>query len=335
MANTTAKALLTNSELMVFNILLPMISLIGFVTNFIVILSVFCYRSLRRTPAYIFVVNLAIADIIVLIVGIPMWLVQLILASNTTIAQAMTMCQITFGFTVFSSILSIFTLGMISYDRYNAVTRPFQYHEVMTPAKTYKCLVAVWIITLIFSLPSFVGWKAENLLTSGDPSLIAYCVYTKTFNKEYQLILYSGAALTIVLNIILYSQLLKVAKRHAGQIEGIKSEVENSVCESVAAHGRRRITQRKENNLKAAKTLGIILGAMIVCWVPFLVVASVDTMKNELYFSVFTVKFIGTISYVNSIINPIIYTYMSRDFKRAVRRILSRKRGIDNLNSST
>eukprot|EP00794_Sanderia_malayensis_P009875 gene9875-10885_t len=334
MANSTVIPLLTNAELMAFNIMLPIISLVGFITNAVVIISVIRYRSLREVPAHLFVVNLAVADIIVLAVSVPLWIVQLVLADKATVSQGMTSCQITFGLTVFSSILSIFTLGLISYDRYKAVTKPFQYHQIMSPRTTCIAVILLWLVSVVFSLPSFIGWKAD---TDINASFVAYCVYTSVFRQEYLLVTFSIAALTIVSNVFIYTKLLRVARRHARQIESVKHEIENSACDDTVTTGQRRTAPRKERNLKAAKTLGIVLGCLLVCWVPFLVVAFIDTVNNGLYRSVFVVKLLGTLTYVNSIINPIIYTYISRDFKKAIRRTFMHQRGISHFlgNSSS
>lgn len=330
MSNNTIHPPLSSAELMTFNVLLPITSIVGFITNFIVILSVFYYRSLRRVPANVFVTSLAVADIIVCVVGVPLWLVTLILANG-----GMMHCQITFGLTVFSSVLSVYTLGVISYDRYAAVTNPFRHHIVMSQSTTYTILAGIWLIVLIFSLPSFIGWKSPNLETSNAANLAAYCIYTKVFRLEYLIIVFTGISLTIFMNIILYAKLLSVAKRHASQIESVKHEVENSVGDQPGPDQPKRPAVRRERNLKAAKTLGIVLGALVLCWVPFLVVAYVDTISEKSNVSVFTVKMLGTVTYVNSIINPIIYTYMSRDFRKAIKRILLRKRGIPNFLGSS
>ena len=329
--------LFSKTELVSFNVILPITTILGFATNLIVILGVFCNRNILRVPANIFVLNLAIADIFVVVVGIPLWITQLSLAEKITTGQSETLCQTNFGLSVFTSILSVYTLGIISYDRYAAVIKPFRYHELMSSCRTYKILGATWLVTLVFSLPAFIGWKSKSLAQSlNSNQLISFCVYTKFFSFEYLLILFTVIAFTIVMNICLYMKLLIVAKRHARQIQNTKTEMETSFGEPSAIDRSRRHPLRRERNLKAARTLGIILGALLLCWVPFLVAAYIDVIVPTCSISAFTIKLLGSLTYLNSVINPLIYTYMSRDFRKAVRKLLPRNRGLAGiLGSST
>ncbi|XP_072381176.1 octopamine receptor Oamb [Diabrotica undecimpunctata] len=88
--------------------------------------------------------------------------------------------------------------------------------------------------------------------------------------------------------------------------------------------GRRNIkTQVKRFRMetKAAKTLGIIVGGFIFCWLPFftmyLVRAFCHDCIHPLLFS--TLFWLG---YCNSAINPLIYALFSKDFRFAFKRII-------------
>lgn len=72
---------------------------------------------------------------------------------------------------------------------------------------------------------------------------------------------------------------------------------------------------------KAAKTLGIIVGGFIMCWLPFFTMYVVRAFcPNCIHPTVFSVLF--WLGYCNSAINPCIYALFSKDFRFAFKRII-------------
>jgi len=94
----------------------------------------------------------------------------------------------------------------------------------------------------------------------------------------------------------------------------------------ISKMGKRNIkaqVKRFRMETKAAKTLGIIVGGFIVCWLPFftmyLVRAFCEDCIHRLLFSV-----LFWLGYCNSAINPCIYALFSKDFRFAFKRIICR-----------
>nr|ACN86308.1 5-hydroxytryptamine 1A receptor [Opsanus beta] len=77
---------------------------------------------------------------------------------------------------------------------------------------------------------------------------------------------------------------------------------------------------------KAVKTLGIIMGTFIFCWLPFFIVALVLPFCAE---SCYMPEWLGAVidwlGYSNSLLNPIIYAYFNKDFQNAFKKILKCK----------
>ncbi|CAG2104342.1 unnamed protein product [Medioppia subpectinata] len=74
---------------------------------------------------------------------------------------------------------------------------------------------------------------------------------------------------------------------------------------------------------KAAKTVGIIVGGFILCWLPFFTVylARAFCVSNDCIPDLLLSIFVW-LGYCNSMINPCIYGLFSKDFRRAFRNIL-------------
>ncbi|XP_011500824.1 PREDICTED: 5-hydroxytryptamine receptor-like [Ceratosolen solmsi marchali] len=83
-----------------------------------------------------------------------------------------------------------------------------------------------------------------------------------------------------------------------------------------------RETIEAKRERKAAKTLAIITGAFVACWLPFFLVALLQAVcapcePPDLVASVFL-----WLGYFNSTLNPVIYTIFSPEFRQAFKRIL-------------
>ncbi|XP_055384868.1 alpha-2C adrenergic receptor isoform X2 [Condylostylus longicornis] len=83
---------------------------------------------------------------------------------------------------------------------------------------------------------------------------------------------------------------------------------------------KRRIARKKEK--RATLILGLIMGSFIACWLPFflLYILTPACSQCEIPQSAFAVAF--WLGYMNSALNPAIYTIFNKDFRRAFRRIL-------------
>lgn len=82
---------------------------------------------------------------------------------------------------------------------------------------------------------------------------------------------------------------------------------------------RKKIDIKRER--KATKVLGVVMGCFILCWLPFFIEETIcgifHLTINEKIVSVLT-----WLGYMNSLLNPVIYTIFSPDFRQAFGKIL-------------
>lgn len=84
---------------------------------------------------------------------------------------------------------------------------------------------------------------------------------------------------------------------------------------------KRRIARKKEK--RATLILGLIMGSFIACWLPFFflyILMPACSTHCHIPDSAFAIAF--WLGYMNSALNPAIYTIFNKDFRRAFRRIL-------------
>lgn len=86
---------------------------------------------------------------------------------------------------------------------------------------------------------------------------------------------------------------------------------------------KQRISLSKER--RAARTLGIIMGVFVVCWLPFFLMYVILPFCPSCCPSEKLTNFITWLGYINSALNPIIYTIFNLDFRRAFKKLLGLK----------
>lgn len=107
-----------------------------------------------------------------------------------------------------------------------------------------------------------------------------------------------------------------------------------SSCDDAGQNGKPKMVSRRmgKRNIKAqvkrfrmetkaAKTLAIIVGGFIFCWLPFFTMYLVRAFCRDcIHPLVFSILF--WLGYCNSAINPLIYALFSKDFRFAFKRII-------------
>ncbi|NXG63757.1 DRD2 protein, partial [Hemiprocne comata] len=109
------------------------------------------------------------------------------------------------------------------------------------------------------------------------------------------------------------------ATPHTAKVFEIHSMPNGKIRTFLKAVNRRKLSQQKEK--KATQMLAIVLGVFIICWLPFFITHILnmhcDCNIPPAMYSAFT-----WLGYVNSAVNPIIYTTFNIEFRKAFMKIL-------------
>lgn len=256
--------------------------LFAIVGNILVILSVACNRHLR-TPTNYFIVNLAIADLLLSFTVLP-FSATLEVLGYWVLGRIF--CDIWAAVDVLCCTASILSLCAISIDRYIGVRYSLQYPTLVTRRKAILALLSVWVLSTVISIGPLLGWKEPA------PNDDKECGVTE---EPFYALFSSLGSFYIPLAVILvmYCRVYIVAKRTTKNLEaGVMKEMSNSKELTLRIHSKNfhedtlSSTKAKGHNprssiavklfkfsreKKAAKTLGIVVGMFILCWLPFFI----------------------------------------------------------------
>uniref|UniRef100_A0A4W3IGD8 Adrenoceptor alpha 1D n=1 Tax=Callorhinchus milii TaxID=7868 RepID=A0A4W3IGD8_CALMI len=282
--NWTEEPDLDVNQAVVLGLTLALFILFAIVGNIMVILSVACNRQLQTVTNY-FIINLAVADLL---------LASIVLPFSATLEVldywcfGRIFCDIWAAVDVLCCTASIMSLCIISIDRYIGVRYSLRYPTIMTEKKAVWILIVLWLSSMVISIGPLLGWK--------EPAPDDETVCSITEEPGYAL--FSSLLsfyLPLMVILVMYFRIYVVA---------------------------RRTTKSLEAGKKAAKTLGIVVGVFILCWLPFFIVLPLGAFFPLLKPSDIVFKVIFWLGYFNSCINPIIYPCSSKEFKRAFIRLL-------------
>uniref|UniRef100_A0A8C6UZG3 Alpha-1A adrenergic receptor n=1 Tax=Neogobius melanostomus TaxID=47308 RepID=A0A8C6UZG3_9GOBI len=295
--------------------------LFAVVGNILVILSVVCHRNLRTVTNY-FIVNLAVADLLISSIVLPFSAIMEIL-DRWVFGRVF--CNIWAAVDVLCCTASIMSLCVISVDRYIGVSYPLRYPTIMTKRRALLAVMLLWVLSVIISIGPLFGWK--------EPAPEDETICKITEEPGYAIFSAVGSFyLPLAIILVMYCRVYVVARRESqGLREGHKTEKSHSehvtlrihrgnapVSEDEALRSSKHFALRLlkfSREKKAAKTLGIVVGCFVLCWLPFFLVLSekVNTFCQLITF---------WLGYFNSCINPIIYPCSNQEFKKAFQSLL-------------
>ncbi|KAK6057068.1 7 transmembrane receptor [Cooperia oncophora] len=140
--------------------------------NGVVILAVLLDRKLKAVTTNKFIASLAVSDLLVGMVVMPLSLYYKIHNDEWTLGY--TWCQFHLVSGVFSTTASIVHLVAISLDRYFAIMFPTEYQRHSVSTSTLPYLVMIWLMALAV-LSSFLSFFL--------PGAIVVYLYIKIFKK--------------------------------------------------------------------------------------------------------------------------------------------------------
>ena len=287
-------------------IIIPVISSLivffGCIGNIIVIIVVIRNRDHFRNTTNLFILNLSIADLLFLVFCVPFH------AIIYTIPWPFGtfMCKFVHLVQYSSMVASILTLVAMAADRYLALAFSLETKHLRTPLIAFITSCVIWLVALAIALPQPIVYNVHLVDLFGpscydDWSMVGH-------RKIYFLVLfilgYVLPSLTILLLSILIIRQLWLTKQPEGP----------------------RMKESINRKRKVTRLIIVVVIVFCLSWLPNHVIWIWTNFYpdsiNKTYTFFYIRLFAHALSYGNSAVNPIIYAFLSANFRRGFQRAI-------------
>lgn len=277
------------------------------------VIYIFLKTKSLRTPSNIFVVNLAISDLIMMTTqGLPVTL--------NAYTQRYWMfgklgCELYGAVGGICGVCSILSMVVIGYDRYNVIVRGFSGRKI-SPGIAFFILLLLWGYSVACHIPPFFGWggyTVEGLLItcsfdylSQDWNKKSFMVYAIIFN-------YTIPVLSII---IFYIQIVKAVVSHEAALRAQAKKMNVDSLRSNAKDG------DASAEFKIAKVAITNVLLWLVTWTPYAVVVFTACFCDKTLVSPLISQLPSFMAKTSCCFNPLVYAVSHPRFREAIAREL-------------
>ncbi|XP_051947725.1 delta-type opioid receptor-like [Xyrauchen texanus] len=270
------------------------VCVVGLVGNFLVMYVIIRYTKME-TVTNIYIFNLALADAL-LLATLPFQGTDVLLGFWPF---GLALCKTVVAIDYYNMFTSIFTLTIMSVDRYIAVCHPVRSLTVRTPLRAKLFNVAVWVLASAVGLPVMIMGQVEE-----DVNGVECLVVMPDPRGRWEPV--------FATSVFLCSFLIPVAI--ISGCYGLMVRRLRSVC---LLSGSRE----KDRNLRRITYMVLsVVAAFVLCWMPVQVLVLIQALgKVDLGGSQVTLAamhFCIALGYANSSLNPVLYAFLDENFKR-------------------
>ncbi|XP_077883930.1 adenosine receptor A3 [Ictidomys tridecemlineatus] len=276
------------------------IGLCAMVGNILVIWVVKLNPSLRTTT-FFFIISLALADIAVGVLVIPLAIVI-----SLDIPMHFYSCLFMSCVLLIFTHASIMSLLAIAVDRYLRVKLTVRYRRVTTQRRIWLALGLCWLVSLLVGLTPMLGWNGKQTSRYPQNDTLLPCCFRSVMSMEYMVFFsfFTWIFIPLIIMCTIYMDIFYIIRNKLNQsFSGSK--------ETSLYYGR---------EFKTARSLFLVLFWFALCWLPL------SFINCILYFNVEVPEYVMLLSillsHANSMMNPIIYACKIRKFKETYLLIL-------------
>ncbi|XP_021052349.1 adenosine receptor A3 isoform X1 [Mus pahari] len=268
------------------------IGLCAVVGNMLVIWVVKLNPTLRTTTFY-FIVSLALADI-----AVGMLVIPLAIAISLQVKMHFYACLFMSCVLLIFTHASIMSLLAIAVDRYLRVKLTVRYRTVTTQRRIWLFLGLCWLVSFLVGLTPMFGWNRKATLESSQNSTLQ-CHFRSVVSLDYMVFFsfVTWILVPLVVMCVIYLDIFYIIQNKLSQnLSGFR--------ETRAFYGR---------EFKTAKSLFLVLFLFALCWLPLSIINFVSYFDVKIPDVAMCLGIL--LSHANSMMNPIVYACKIKKFK--------------------
>uniref|UniRef100_A0A1A8J3V5 Somatostatin receptor type 2 n=4 Tax=Nothobranchius TaxID=28779 RepID=A0A1A8J3V5_NOTKU len=312
MTRSSADPTFNRTSTVVITCMYFLVCAVGLCGNALVIYVILRYAKMK-TVTNIYILNLAVADVLFML-SLPFIAIQLALVHWPF---GPVLCRVVMTVDSLNQFTSIFCLMVMSIDRYLAVVHPIKSTKWRKPRIAKTINLAVWGVSLLVNLPI--------VIYSGLITKLNGCFCTIVWPEPQEAYYTAFMFYTFILGFLL--PLMVICLCYLFIIIKVKS-----------SGIRVGSSKRKRSERKVTRMVSIVVAVFVFCWLPFYVfnVTSVTGTINTTPILRSIFAFVVALGYANSCANPILYAFLSENFKKSFQNVLHLKKvgGLDEVDHS-
>ncbi|XP_071114526.1 neuropeptide CCHamide-1 receptor-like [Haliotis cracherodii] len=299
-----------------------LIFIIGIFGNILLLCSFIKHKTFG-TPHNVFVINLAIGDLVILFVSLPFnatWYYLLSWPYGEAI------CKLSHFAETLGTAVSVFTLTILSIERYMIISgRHRSSRRRFSPA---VILAFVWMTSLYISIPDLISAVVES--PKSHTGKLYYCLaYTASWGQDYPKII--TAVRFVLLFVIPLAVIFPFYVLIFCSVISKATLTQPTSSTPLKGDNRQLNVEKEDKKFRKRKSFAITVFCLvlvfILCWLPrhtFLIWYYFDPgLFNEFWHGF---KIIGfCLVFANSALNPLIFLLLDSRYKRFVKRIITCK----------
>ncbi|KAK3607918.1 hypothetical protein CHS0354_036752 [Potamilus streckersoni] len=297
------------------SILFCIIGSVGLLGNSLVVIVVLLDRKMRQSVTNIFIMNLAVADFLIMLFGVPE-IVQFMINRGWLLGTAV--CKTNRFILVVSLYVSILSLISVCIERFVAIVYPIKAHILCGRRKIILAVLLIWTIAVGCGSPTVLF---NTVLSPAPVSEIKFCILLFPRMSHLTIFRYMEFSIfyfvPVIIQVILYSV---IGRKLYASTEELHTRFQ------MRPDSRYR-TERASDTIKARKDVVKMLAASvlvyIICYAPNQIVLFYNTFSPSQFHATWSfMVFSYVIGYVNSAANPVLYCIFSQNFRQNFKKYL-------------